>query len=256
MPKKIRNKFGQAMHSKGLATRRRILDETMALLGESVAGRISTADVARACGLTPPALYLYFAGVPEIVLARLTEIREMGHPCFDILQEDYSYDRLHEQIIIFLRAFSTYWCENKVPLNYLKMMAEHGDKRFLDMRIAMAAPIREWLEKRIETGRPHGFFPADLPNIAIVDMGATIIDSSVGAAIAVSAYFDRADWEPEKFIEALGLTIFRLLSGGLNGNQLKIRENTEIHLADYQNMAIRSELLSNLIVSNNPPLPH
>ena len=61
----VQNKVGQVMRSKGLETRRRIIDQTVGLLGETPGGKVSAADVARAAGLTPPALYLYFEGLPR-----------------------------------------------------------------------------------------------------------------------------------------------------------------------------------------------
>ena len=65
------NHYGQKIGSKGERTRRALIDKTVDLLESHGLRDVSVADVARAAKTSPATFYVYFRGVPEVVLAAL-----------------------------------------------------------------------------------------------------------------------------------------------------------------------------------------
>lgn len=210
------------MHSKGLATRRRIIDQTVLLLRNSVAGKISAADVARACGLTPPALYLYFDGVPEIILARLAEIDTLPHSFLDALDNDCTEDQLFEQCRKVMHAYAEYWREFDTPLQYRNMMSEHGDKRFRDIRVSMLLPIRKWLYPHVERAHQNGLVATDVGVESLVSAGVMMIDTTAALSVLPSDYIDAPYWDPVEMIDVTANMVYGLMGGRFVGGEPQV----------------------------------
>jgi AcrR family transcriptional regulator len=163
---KEQNKIGQAMGNKGRDTRRRIIDQTMLLLRTTPYIELSAADVARACNLTPPALYLYFKGIPEIVLARLDEIKGLHHRFMDIVERPWPPDTAVSMAEAFMASYVHYWTEFGVALRYRNFMSEQGDERFRRARTEMSFPLADSFAQRIVAAQKQGITPKHLDRYA------------------------------------------------------------------------------------------
>ncbi|AOR80508.1 TetR/AcrR family transcriptional regulator [Novosphingobium resinovorum] len=210
---KGQNKVGQVMRNKGLSTRRRIIDQTMLLLRETPAHRLSSADVARACGLTPPALYLYFAGVPEVVLARLEEIMTLRHPYMDMLEEPWPETQLWDRARRFVRAYAAYWQEYEVALHYRNLMSEQGDERFMRMRVEMTKPIGKRLEQRVAESQQSGFIPKELSVPETAGAALSLVDHCAATASSPYGSFGDSRWDRDRFLDAAAFMLIGMVRG-------------------------------------------
>jgi AcrR family transcriptional regulator len=184
---KKQNKIGQTMGNKGLDTHRRIIDQTMMLLRSTPYNELSAADVARASDLTPPALYLYFKGIPEIVLARLEEIKGLHHRYLDILEQPWEGEDALPMAKAFMMAYVNYWTEFGVPLRYRNFMSEQDDERFRRARADMSFVVANNFAKRLEKAQAQGLLPKSIDGLsgagaimALVEHVASTSDSHIG----------------------------------------------------------------------------
>lgn len=203
-----RNKVGQRMRTKGHGTRRRIIDQTMLLLRDSPSGDVSASDVARACGLTPPALYLYFSGVPDVVLARLEEIDELPHRHLELLEEPWRKDQMFEQAREFVHAYADYWQTYGTPLRYRNIMSQRGDPSFMRMRVKMTRPIADRIAFHIRETQKLGRIPEHLHPPSAAGAALALVDH---AASVASFPYGSLDWERESFLEAAAYMVTSLI---------------------------------------------
>ena len=221
---KKQNKVGQAMGAKGLETYRSIIDTTMTLLAKTPYMELSAADVARGCGLTPPALYLYFNGIPEIVLARLAEIKSSEHPYAKHLNQLWEGSDALGMARAFMMAHVTYWRAHGVALRYRNFMSEQGDKRFQEARGTMSLPLAEALAGRVADGQKRGSLPASLEPYAAAGAILALIDHVAGVLTAPVAKWNNQYLKLEPTVEAVSLMMLAILQGGAPvGRQLPAR---------------------------------
>jgi AcrR family transcriptional regulator len=185
---KKHNKIGQIMGNKGLDTRRRIVDQTMLLLRTTPYIELAAADVARACDLTPPALYLYFKGIPEIVLARLDEIKGLHHRFMDIVEQPWTAENAVSMAEAFMVSYVNYWTEFGVALRYRNFMSEQGDERFRKARTEMSFPLAESFAKRITAAQEQGVTPKHLDRFAAAGAILALADHVAGT---VNSHFGK-----------------------------------------------------------------
>ena len=184
---KKQNKIGQIMGNKGLDTQRRIIDQTMMLLRRTPYIELSAADVARASDLTPPALYLYFKGIPEIVLARLDQIKQLHHRYLYILEQPWESENALPMAKAFMAAYVDYWTEFGVPLRYRNFMSEQGDERFRRARADMSFAVADNFAKRIAKAQARSLLPKNIDRLsgagaimALVEHVASVAHSHLG----------------------------------------------------------------------------
>jgi AcrR family transcriptional regulator len=207
------NKVGQVMRSKGLRTRRRIIDQTIALLRDTPGGRVSSADVARAAGLTPPALYLYFEGVPEVMLARLEEIRQAHNDYIDLLDKPWSSDSLLQDATHFLSAYSEYWRTNYTVLHYRNVMSDQGDTRFMLMRVEMTRPLAEHLKARMVKARRRGDLPRQVDSGSAAAAALALIDHMMSTISSPYGSWGTVTWTKKGLINAIAVMLTSMIKG-------------------------------------------
>lgn len=207
------NKVGQIMRSKGLETRRRIIDQTIEMLRDSPSGDISAADVARTVGLTPPALYLYFEGVPDVVLARLEEIKTEAYSYIEMLDRPWSQDRLAEDALAFIQAYADYWRSNGEVLRYRNMMSERRDPRFMALRVEMTRPIAEHLKARMMKARKLGQMPSHIDPGSAAEAALSLIDHTLSTINAPFGSWGTVKWTRKGVFDAIVLMLTSMIKG-------------------------------------------
>lgn len=136
------NLNGQRLGRKGRDTRDRIIAAARALLEAPGSDPITLSGVARAAGLGMSSLYLYFADLPELLIAVLEPVNadaEATH--IEALRTRWPDDEIYRQALDFITQFYGFWQRNSRILHLRNSLASHGDKRMTYHRIASASPV-------------------------------------------------------------------------------------------------------------------
>jgi AcrR family transcriptional regulator len=145
-----RNQHGQSMGSKGLKTRRRLVDATVASLETTGFRELKVIDIARLARSSPATFYVYFADVSDAVLAALSELSQSTPDVMAVLAEDAdeeSADATAQRLVV---AYMAFWKEHRLLLRLRNLCAEEGDQRFVRARAAAVQPLLKAIANRVE----------------------------------------------------------------------------------------------------------
>jgi AcrR family transcriptional regulator len=204
------------MRSKGLATRQRIIEQTLQLMRSKPPHKVSAADIARACGLTPPGLYLYFDGVPEIMLARLEEIAALEQPFVATLARSWNQESLWDNARVFVHTYANFWREHEIALRYRNLRADQGDDRFKQLRISMTRPIAELLVERVGDSQNEGLIPTTLGGYETAAAALALVDHCAASANSPYGTWGDAELNRHGFLDAATYMLASLMHGSLH----------------------------------------
>ncbi len=156
------NHYGQRIGSKGERTRKALIASTIELLGTHGLREVSVADVARGAQTSPATFYVYFRGVPEVVLAALDDAPQTSAELEGLMAQDWQAPGALELARKFVDAYCDLWNRHGIVFRVRNLAAEEGDERFRKARMAAAAPIMAALTTLIERAQAAGAIPADL----------------------------------------------------------------------------------------------
>lgn len=156
------NQHGQKIGSKGERTRKALIDATVELLETHGLRDVSVADVARAAKTSPATFYVYFPGVPEVVLAALADASQTSPEIEALIARDWLAPEATGQARAFVDAYCALWNRHRTVFRVRNMAAEEGDTRFYHARMDAARPVMAALSSQIERAQAAGLIPADL----------------------------------------------------------------------------------------------
>lgn len=143
-----RNLNGQRIGPKGQRTMRKLIDAAAELLETTGLRDLSVAEVARSAGTSPATFYVYFEGVPELVLEALKtaphcdeELRRLGSADWSEAPEKAAED--------FVDRYIERWQSHHTLYRVRNLAAEEGDQRFVDARSNAARPVLEALVRNV-----------------------------------------------------------------------------------------------------------
>lgn len=156
------NHYGQKIGSKGERTRQALIDTTVELLETHGLRDVSVADVARGAQTSPATFYVYFRGVPEVVLAALEAASQTSPEIEALIAQDWPNECAADQARAFVDAYCDLWNGHRTVFRVRNMAAEEGDDRFYRARMDAALPLMVALTARIERAQAAGLTPARL----------------------------------------------------------------------------------------------
>lgn len=156
------NHYGQKIGSKGERTRQALIDTTIELLGTQGLRDVSVADVARGAQTSPATFYVYFRGVPEVVLAALEDAPQTSAELEELMAQDWRAPGALERARAFVDAYCELWNCHGIVFRVRNLAAEEGDERFYKARMTAATPMMTALTVQIERAQAAGAIPADL----------------------------------------------------------------------------------------------
>lgn len=156
------NHYGQKIGSKGERTRQVLIDITVELLESHGLREVSVADVARAAQTSPATFYVYFRGVPEVVLAALEGASQTSPEIEAFFVKDWLRPGGAELAREFVDTYCTLWNRNRTIFRVRNMAAEEGDERFYRARMEAAVPVMAALSNQIAQSQAAALIPADL----------------------------------------------------------------------------------------------
>ena len=166
------NHYGQKIGSKGERTRQTLIDTTVDLLETHGLRDVSVADVARSAQTSPATFYVYFRGVPEVVLAALASAAQTTPEIDDVLAQDWQAAGGSRLARTFVNAYCDMWNSYRTIFRVRNMAAEEGDERFYRARMEAALPIMTGLTALVGNAQTAGLVPQDLKPRSC---GATIL---------------------------------------------------------------------------------
>lgn len=154
------NQHGQKIGTKGERTRQMLIDATIELLECHGLRDVSVADVARAAQTSPATFYVYFRGVPEVVLAALEGARQTSPEIEAMLAGDWLAPGASRRARDFVDTYCDLWNRHRTVFRVRNMAAEEGDERFYRSRMDAAVPVLGGLTRQIERAQAAGLVPA------------------------------------------------------------------------------------------------
>lgn len=150
------NQSGQAMGSKGLRTRRKLIDTTIGLIAHTPLRDIKVVDIAQAANTSAATFYVYFDNVIDVVLAASAELSQATPDILAVVDAEWNRDNSHDRAVEMIDHYLRYWDEHRALMRTRNLAAEEGDERFIKVRedsiraliFAMAAKIEEAQQDR------------------------------------------------------------------------------------------------------------
>ena len=167
-----KNLSGQKMGVKGLATRRSVIEATVARLAQTPLRDLKVIDIAEAASVSAATFYLYFDSVIAVVLAAASETTQSTPEILNLLAGPW--DARHEggsaqQLI---HMYIEVWDNHRALFRARNLAGEEGDSRFIVARENASRPLLYALAERIDE-RHHGRKGA--PPVQPLALAATLL---------------------------------------------------------------------------------
>lgn len=156
------NHHGQKIGSKGERTRQVLIETTVELLESHGLRDVSVADVARAAQTSPATFYVYFRGVPEVVLAALESASQTSPEIEAFFGKDWLGPGGAMLAREFVDTYCALWNRYRTIFRVRNMAAEEGDQRFYRARMEAAIPIMGLLTEQVAQAQSAGLVPVAL----------------------------------------------------------------------------------------------
>jgi AcrR family transcriptional regulator len=129
---------GRVPGRRGLATRKRLLECTVELLGTTPYRDLKVTDITRAAGTSPATFYQYFVDLETVLLAVAEQTAEDGQRLVELIAGQQwkgaagvsSAERLVD-------GFIEFWRSHRPTLRVLDLLSTEGDRRFRHLRVVM-----------------------------------------------------------------------------------------------------------------------
>jgi AcrR family transcriptional regulator len=175
-PANLLNQIGQTIGAKGLRTRQKLINVTVELLETHGLRDLTVAEIARVAATSPATFYVYFEGVPEVVLAALDQTMQSAPDLMAMLDGDLADGGEMDRTREFVELYCAYWWGYRTIFRCRNLAAEEGDARFLAARRSAVAPLMAALSKRIKAAQQDGRLPTHLEPRASAGAILTLIE--------------------------------------------------------------------------------
>lgn len=146
---RIVDQSGRPLGPRAVATRRRLLEATEALLDERSVREVSVVEIARRAGTSPATFYQYFKDVEEATLELAREAAARVQELLEPLGRDWRGARGLDAARALVEAFVRRWDDHHAVLLFTNVAAEQGDRRFRKVRIQAMHPLIDALAAKV-----------------------------------------------------------------------------------------------------------
>jgi len=200
---------GRTLGPRALETRQRLLDATVALLGERSVRDISVVEIARKANTSPATFYQYFKDVGEATL-RLAEAAAEEMPAvIELIDGSWKGQKGLDTARALVRAFVDHWDSHRSVLLVRNLAADEGDRRFMKVRRRALSPVIEHLARRIEETQAQGRIAKEVHPAAAAVAMASILER-------LAAYHREIEFfgaGREEIIESCARILFQTVTG-------------------------------------------
>jgi len=147
------NQNGQRIGAKGQRTRQRLVDVTVELLQTHGLRDLTVAEVARVAQTSPATFYVYFDGVPDVVLSALETASQTSPRLLELIDDDWIGEDGLQRAREFVDLYCHIWLQNSTVFRVRNLAAEEGDPRFIEARRNAVRTLIARLTDRIDAAR-------------------------------------------------------------------------------------------------------
>jgi AcrR family transcriptional regulator len=176
-----RNQNGQAMGRKGLQTRNRLIEATLAQLETTRLRDLRVSEIARQANLSTATFYVYFPDVTDAVLAVLEEITQGTPEILELIGGDWGEGDAEQRASRIVKSYADHWSRHHALFKVRNLAADEGDGRFRSAReFAIRAVLDStgaaferaqqagWVSARLDSGATAGVLMAMLERFAAI----------------------------------------------------------------------------------------
>jgi AcrR family transcriptional regulator len=150
------NLSGQTMGTKGLATRRRLIEAMVNLLGRTPLRDLTVKAISTEAGMSPATFYLYFRSVRECFHAATGAISQSTPAILELLGREWDERTGAQNAWELVMDHLELWEQHRTLLRVRNLAAEEGDPSFtLQRRLAMGGAVAA-LAKQVEQQQAAG----------------------------------------------------------------------------------------------------
>jgi AcrR family transcriptional regulator len=170
------NQMGQRIGAKGERTRQKLIDVTIALLETHGLRDLTVAEIARGAETSPATFYVYFDGVPEVLLAALEATTQSAPELLAILEDCWSGPQGYVRARAFVEQYCAHWAVHSTLFRCRNLAAEEGDARFLAARRDAVTLLLEALAQKVSIAQAKGRVPKALQPRASAGAVLTLLE--------------------------------------------------------------------------------
>jgi AcrR family transcriptional regulator len=143
---------GRVPGRRGLATRQRLLECTIDLLGTTPYRDLKVTDITRAAGTSPATFYQYFVDLETVLLAVAEQTAAEGQQLIELIADrPWKGAAGVASAEGLVDGFIDFWRTHRPTLRVLDLLSTEGDKRFRHLRVVMLNSMTKALAGEIET---------------------------------------------------------------------------------------------------------
>jgi AcrR family transcriptional regulator len=209
MTNEVQAADGRVIGERALATRRRLLDATVATLERDGVLDLKVVDITREIGMAAATFYQYFADVDAAILALAEEAIEDERPLVDHLEPAWSTPADVERARAFIDAYATYFDDHQAVLRVLFLKAEEGEPSYRAVRSSANLLILRRMAAMLKEGQADGRIPMSLDPFATSAAMLAMIER----LLTYQNEIRRRGTSKKAMRETLTTIVFRTLSG-------------------------------------------
>jgi AcrR family transcriptional regulator len=156
------NHQGQTMGAKGTKTRERLMEATHDLLRTKPLRELSVADIAKRAKTSTSTFYLYFADVPEAVLAVIGQVTLSTPSMLGQLSACWRGATPEDAARKFVHDYVGHWRTHDALFRVRNLAADEGDARFGEARYESIRALLALIADRVAERQGAGELPQDL----------------------------------------------------------------------------------------------
>ncbi len=205
---------GRVPGRRGLATRARLLEQTLEMLSSTSYRDLKVVDIARGAGTSPATFYQYFPDAEAALLALADELVGEGRERLTrpVLEGDWSEAGAFRTCESIAAAFLEFWADHGPLMGVIDLAALEGDPRFREIRTELLNRFTEAVSEVAKQQQRAGHLPADLDPTATAAVVVAMLAHVSGHQYGIEAYGTS--------VEAIGHSMACLLYAGLTGQKL------------------------------------
>jgi AcrR family transcriptional regulator len=143
---------GRVPGRRGLATRQRLVECTIELLGSTSYRDLKVTDITRAAGTSPATFYQYFVDLETVLLAVAEQTVEEGQQLVELIQgRSWSGGSGVDSAEQLVDGFLEFYRTHRPTLRVVDLLSTEGDKRFRHLRTLILNGMTKALAAEIES---------------------------------------------------------------------------------------------------------
>lgn len=181
---------GRVPGRRGLATRARLLEQTLEMLAETSYRDLKVVDIARGASTSPATFYQYFPDAESALLALADELVGEGRERLTrpVLDGSWSGRAAYGTCEQVAASFLSFWADHGPLMGVIDLAAAEGDARFREIRTQLLNRFTEAIGDVARAQQDKGRLPADLDPTATAAVLVAMLAHVSGHQYGIEAY--------------------------------------------------------------------